>query len=64
MGLDELNKGAKTDVHILFYDSQLEILDALCARYGASRAAVLGKMLEDHGAEDLKNPPKPGYQKR
>lgn len=68
MPLYDLDKGDKVDIHITLYASERDILDALCARFNCSRAAVLGNLLVDNATIDLTGrvpePVKPGVRPR
>lgn len=49
------DRGDKRDVHVDLYESEIGILDALCGRFRASRAAVFGALLrkaDEIGIED------------
>lgn len=46
--LDAPPKGDKIDCHLLLYSSRLAVIDALAAKYGISRAAVVEAWAEDY----------------
>lgn len=47
MALADLDKGARSNVHIRLYDREIAILDKLVERYDTSRAAVIGELLRE-----------------
>lgn len=59
MPLASLDRGEKVDIHVLLYAADVKTLDALCKRYGASRAAVLGELLREQQAREASAVPAP-----
>lgn len=57
---DELAKGDKIDTHIWLYRSELEVIDAICAKYDCSRSSVIAAFTREYKDTDLAGKVKPG----
>lgn len=45
MAFDDLAKGDKRELHLTLYETDIEVLDAICLRYGCSRSAAVGELI-------------------
>jgi len=55
MTLDkELAKGDKVDFHVHLYGAELDVIDAICARYECSRSAVIAAWTREYAEAELK----------
>lgn len=68
MALESLDRGDKFELHLKLYEREVAILDAHCARYNCSRAAVIGRLLIDSAdiplGEIATSPTRPGARGR
>lgn len=63
MSLKDLDKGEKVDVHLTLYAAEVKVIDKIRAKYGCSRAAVVGAWAKEHANLDLTDKVKPGRRK-
>ena len=62
MSFSDLKKGAKVHVHVTLYEKEVEYLDAIRDAHRASRAAVIGAMIEELKDADLSRRISAGYR--
>lgn len=57
---DQLNRGPKIPMHVLLYENERDIIDAICRRYRCSRAEVIGAWAREYQNTDLTGKVQPG----
>lgn len=47
MGLEDLDRGEKREIHVHLFEKELATLDGAARRYRCSRAQIIGALLDD-----------------